>query len=244
MYLKIVSFNVEGLRDVKKRSDIFEHFKESIYDIICLQETHITPELHIQIQNEWGYISHWNPGTNWSAGVAILINNKQDIAFIQTKTDNSGRIISLEIKFNDNIYQIINIYSPTTSQNRPKFYTTLKNFLQPNKNIILTGDFNMVENEDLDRIYQDKNTQHILGKVQLKQLLTEHELFDSYRYKNKHKRVYTWVSFNKESRFYIDSMFYLGPQFYIRYSCFFKIHLSQTSKKHSPIIQIQNNFSK
>ena len=135
MYLKIVSFNVEGLTDVKKRSDIFEHFKESIYDIICLQETHITPELHIQVQNEWGYISHWNPGTNRSAGVAILINNKQDIEFIQWRNDNNGRIISLEIKLNYNIYQIINIYSPTTPQNRPQFYTELANFLPPNKNI-------------------------------------------------------------------------------------------------------------
>ncbi len=38
----ISTLNCRGLRDAKNRKRVFEYFKEKMYDIIMLQETHST----------------------------------------------------------------------------------------------------------------------------------------------------------------------------------------------------------
>ena len=39
--IKLVSLNVRGLRNAKKRRSLFYLFKRDKYDVVCLQETHL-----------------------------------------------------------------------------------------------------------------------------------------------------------------------------------------------------------
>ena len=50
--LKIISLNVRGLRNKKKRRTLFRKFKSDKYDIICLQETYLSKKDIYDIRNE------------------------------------------------------------------------------------------------------------------------------------------------------------------------------------------------
>jgi len=52
--LKILSLNVRGLRNTVKRKNLFRHFKENKYDIVCIQESHVTKCVVELWKREWG----------------------------------------------------------------------------------------------------------------------------------------------------------------------------------------------
>jgi exonuclease III len=77
MTLSLVTINVNGLRDKKKRDLVFNWLVAKQIDVICLQETHSTKDDLIRWQNEWkncgGGNSFFNCGTGDSRGVGILL---------------------------------------------------------------------------------------------------------------------------------------------------------------------------
>ena len=81
--------------------------------------------------------------------------------------DKEGRILSLNFSIEKQNYQIINIYAPTRNSEKPKFYKTLKNYIDSKQNLILGGDFNLVEDTLLDRKGGNPNKTHTLGLDQL-----------------------------------------------------------------------------
>ena len=73
--IDIISANVRGLRQQFKRIDLFEYFKKSKTDIICLRETHLVHKDLNTLNKEWN-IEYFIAGNSTnSRGVAILINN-------------------------------------------------------------------------------------------------------------------------------------------------------------------------
>ena len=53
--LKVMTFNVRGLRDKKKRRSIFRHLHVKYPDsIVIMQETHSSIEVENTWANEWG----------------------------------------------------------------------------------------------------------------------------------------------------------------------------------------------
>lgn len=70
--LKFISMNVRGLKNVKKRRSLFSIFKREEYDIIGLQETHLTKNDRNSILREWGPNFHMSEGTNHSKGIGPL----------------------------------------------------------------------------------------------------------------------------------------------------------------------------
>ena len=76
--------------------------------------------------------------------------------------DKEGRILSLNFSIEKQKYQILNIYAPTRNSEKTKFYKTLKNYIDPKQNLILGGDFIMVEDIILDRKGGNPNITHTL----------------------------------------------------------------------------------
>ena len=74
----IASLNVNGMQNPIKRNRIFKHFKNTNIDIICLQETHIEQKDFALTKSEWKDTLHWNPGTNNSCGVGIILNSHKN----------------------------------------------------------------------------------------------------------------------------------------------------------------------
>ena len=61
--------NVRGLRNKRKRKSLFYEFKKGNYDIIGIQDTHLTINDKENICHEWGANLYMSPGTNKSKGI-------------------------------------------------------------------------------------------------------------------------------------------------------------------------------
>jgi exonuclease III len=74
------TFNVNGLRDNRKRELVFNWLVSKKYDCICLQETHCTGVDINRWKSEWktqgGGASAWLCGSSESNGVAILLSKR------------------------------------------------------------------------------------------------------------------------------------------------------------------------
>ena len=92
-----------------------------------------------------------------ASGVALLLRENSDIDIISSYRDQKGSILKTMLQFEEEIFQIINIYAPTNTSVRKTFYITLQNIIEKNKNTILAGDFNMIENLSLDRLGGNPN---------------------------------------------------------------------------------------
>ena len=122
MNVSIATINGNGLRNDKKRYNIFNWVSNLNYDIICLQETHSTDQ-EIQLwSTQWkkmrGNNSFWNNGLNDSRGVAILTTSKFKHDIIQTKQDDNGRMIACSFTSDTNTFNVVNIYAPNIPNDR------------------------------------------------------------------------------------------------------------------------------
>lgn len=104
--------------------------------------------------------------------MAILFKKGVEIGPITLIKDNEGKILSLFFIFEKQIFQIINLCAPTNPSLRNKFY---KNYLKQtnnssNQNLILAGDFNMVEDLFLDRQGGAPCNSHIIGLTDLQKI--------------------------------------------------------------------------
>ena len=104
-------------------------------EIAFLQETHSTPEASKKWKKEWLGKSIWHSGTTPKAsGVAILFKTNLEIEIVQTQKDKDGQILNCIIKFEDDTYQLINIYAPTKPDQSNFFYKNLQNDQKRSKN--------------------------------------------------------------------------------------------------------------
>lgn len=77
--ISLLSYNVNGLRDEKKRRKIFNYLHEHKFTIVCMQETHSSEEVEKVWSNEWGGKIFFAHGTSNSKGTAILFNRQIDV---------------------------------------------------------------------------------------------------------------------------------------------------------------------
>ena len=195
----------------KKRNKLFKILINKNMNIILLQETHSTNKLINKWEKEWFGKSFWNSGKiTKSSGVAILLKKDLNIKTYNILKDEEGRILSLNFSIEKQNYQIINIYAPTKNFEKPKFYHHLKRYIDTKQNLILGGDFNMVEDILLDRKGGNPNNTHILGLDHLTKIKQTNNLTDIWRKENPDKGLFTFHNKNQQilsriDRFYIKS---------------------------------------
>ena len=127
-----------------------------------------------------------------ASGVAILLRENLDRDIISSYRDQNGSILKTMLQFEEEIFQIINIYAPTNTSVRKTFYITLQNVIEKNKNTILAGNFNMIENLSLDRLGGNPNKTHTIGIKSLNKIKNNHNLEDMWRRKNPYKKHFTY----------------------------------------------------
>ena len=196
--LSILSLNINGLNENKKRNNLFEKLSNKNIDIILLQDTHSTKQITEKWQKEWPGKSFWNSGEiTKSSGVAILTKNNLKIQINTINQDKQGRILSLNLTFEKQNYQILNIYAPTRNSEKLKFYKHLHKYIAINDNIILGGDFNNVEDLLLDRRGGNPNNTHLLGMQYLQKIKQKYNLTDIWRKQNPDKQLFTFHNNNQ-----------------------------------------------
>lgn len=190
--LKILTLNCRGLGDKNKRKDVFGHLREKNFSIYCIQDTHFTKKDLKYIRAQWGYNIFISPGTSDSRGVAILLNNNFEHKVINEDTDEKGNLMELTLEI-ENKYTItlISIYGP--NKDTPQFYVELNERLSKSEAdfTILCGDFNLVQNTDLD-YYNYKGVNNPKAREELIKLKQEHKLQDPWRILHPQHKRYTW----------------------------------------------------
>ena len=193
--LEIVSFNVRGIRDRRKRRTIFRHMhvKYSKH-IVFLQETHSSKEDENKWRAEWGADIYFAHGDKSSRGVCALFPRNFGGEIVQAISEHDGRTILLSIVFQNLCIQLVGIYAPTQSNDKEQtcYFSTLKNALHNvdySQPMILCGDMNVhMSADDTDHVrYRNSESCKIVREI-----MFEHNLIDVWRYLNPAKKMYTW----------------------------------------------------
>jgi exodeoxyribonuclease-3 len=162
--MKIISWNVNGIRAVAKKGFI-AFLRAAKPDILCLQEIKISDSARNETEFDFaGYTEYWNcaerPGYS---GTAILVRaGLGGVAGVKNgfglkKFDAEGRVQTLETAK----FYLLNIYFPNANRElsrlpyRLEFNEALLKYikkLEKVKPVIVTGDFNVAHQEiDLAR---------------------------------------------------------------------------------------------
>ena len=126
----ILTYNCKGLQQKSKRNKMFNYIHDKIHNgFIFLQETLSTPECEDKWKKEWGGDMYFSHGTSNSIGAAIIFSKNFNMDLIKFSTDTSGRIVILEVVFNDNKYLLVNLYNDNNETNQLKTLATLAKLL-------------------------------------------------------------------------------------------------------------------
>ena len=150
--LRILSYNCRGLKDWHKRDLLLKELNENAVDVCYLKETHCSSKFTANNWNrKWGGTFFWSFGSNRSKGVGIWIRSGLNLKSISTDKDSEGRLLFILIKINNVTIRLANIYAPVIPSERRLFFNSLHHYLVGNCPVILGGDFNCVQNINLDK---------------------------------------------------------------------------------------------
>lgn len=189
--IKISSTNVRGMHDFQKRRDLLHHLRQKKFQIYCLQDTHFTENLEPYICAEWGGQILFSSNTSNSRGVCILFNNDFEYKILKDKHDINGNFIALDLEIEGKRVTLINIYGP--NEDSPTFYMKIVDIIEEfeNDTCIICGDFNLVQNQELDT----HNYIHInnpRAKEFVLNMKEDYNLVDPFRELNDEMKRYTW----------------------------------------------------
>jgi exodeoxyribonuclease-3 len=210
--MKIISFNVNGIRAIIQKSFV-EDMKKVDADIICLQETKATVEQVKEVAKAVdGYHVFANEAERKGySGTAILTKHVPiSVTYYIGKEehDNEGRITCAEFEE----YFLITAYVPNSGSELARlgyrqtwdkeFLGYLKN-LEKTKPVIVCGDFN-VAHKAIDLARPKENYNKAAGFMQEEidgmDAFTSNGLVDAFRAKNGDEIKYSWWSYRAGAR--------------------------------------------
>ena len=212
----MLSLNVRGLRNRVKRRSIFCFLKDQNCDVYFLQETYSEPNDEISWRSEWGGDIFFSHGSLHSRGVCILLNPSLNYTFENSHKDQIGRIISIDLNFNENKLSLCNIYAPNDQRQQQVFLHNLSTFLMSNtdiENLLIGGDWN-VSLQAIDK-KGGSPWKPTASRDQLVTMMKEFDLVDAFRTKYPNKKSYTYES--KALKLYSRIDFFLLPQHQIHW---------------------------
>ncbi len=211
--MKIISWNVNGIRAVAKKN-FFNDLKQMAPDILCLQETKAQDD---QVAETLADISDYYIFSNSAekrgySGTTILSktnpkNISRNIGI--TGHDREGRVLCLEY---DKFF-LVNVYVPNSGSALKRldyrqewdlaFFDYLKN-LEKAKPVIVCGDFN-VAHKPIDLTHPKANYNKYAGYMQAEidgmDRFTQNGLVDTFRYFYPDKtQAYSWWSYRAGAR--------------------------------------------
>ena len=211
MGLHVITYNANGLLDTRKRQEVFELARAKNVDILILQETHVHCQKEAaKFEKDWGLKGYWSYGiSNKQCGVGILFNSQLQHKVTGFNYDSVGRYIVINLTIGEQQFCIINVYAPNNIKERKIFFNGLDRHLTGRKQFILTGDFNCVENLQLDKVGGDPESGS-KGAGILKNLCSTFNLVDVFQKKHPQSKEYKYISTSYDvrsrlDRFYISS---------------------------------------
>lgn len=208
--MKLMSWNVNGLRALMKKIDINTYVQETEADILCLQETKVQ-DGQVSLQPE-GYHAYWNYAVKKGySGTAVFSKEKPLHVFYGLGIDDhdqEGRVITLEF---ENVF-VVNCYTPNAKRGleridyRLQWEADFKDYLQKldrKKPVILCGDLNVAHREiDLKNPKANrKNAGFSEQEREAFSALLNAGFTDSFRYLYPDREgAYSWWSYRTNAR--------------------------------------------
>ena len=191
--VNVATLNVKGLLNVNSQFTLKQFCFSHNVDILFLQETHVH---NLKIAKTLDtYFDHfkcfWNFGTNLSRGTAIFISHSLDFSVVKYHRDLDGRFQFVDVLIDGIPFRLINIYAPNNNVLRKEFFDDIYPFIMSKNMKILGGDFNCIDNPSIDKKGGniEKGT---YGCSKIKNIVTDFELFDVYRFLYPDKVNTTW----------------------------------------------------
>lgn len=208
--MKIVSWNVNGLRSVYSKGFI-EWFEKENADIVCLQEIKANEnQLSYELTRPKSYYAYFNSAQKKGYSGVTVYSKKEPISVNKelglSTFDKEGRILELEFEQ----FILMNLYIPHGGRDKSKliykiavYEELLKKLNQiRDKQIILAGDLNIAHKEiDLARPKGNLNNIKFtpLEREQINNLVDE-GFADTFREFNKEEGNYTWWPHMRNAR--------------------------------------------
>ena len=190
--LNVITCNVNGLADVKKRRQIFRYLHEQQVDIVFMQETHSTPAKEKMLKAEWGGRILFDHGNNKARGCCIMFDRNLDLRVQKVEKSKEGRFIIAQIKINNKDMVLTNIYAPNTDD--PEFFikvlAKLESYEEDFK--LIGGDLNLWLDKDNDVKSLKVHVQETNSARLMNEFLEENDWVDVWRVFNSDKTEYTW----------------------------------------------------
>ncbi|PID28685.1 MAG: exodeoxyribonuclease III [Candidatus Cloacimonadota bacterium] len=155
--MKIISWNVNGLRAVIKKN-FFEYIKDENPDIIGLQETKLgESQIPAEIEALADYHKYWSFAEKKGYSGTLLLTKKKPNSAVtsvgESWFDDEGRIIRAD--FDD--FVLFNVYFPNGQMNDErltfkmdfydKFLALMNEIRDSGKNVMVMGDYNTAHKE-------------------------------------------------------------------------------------------------
>ncbi len=206
--MKLVSWNVNGIRAVQKKG-FNEYVQKENPDVLCLQEVKATKEQAGEIMK--GYHSFWNSAQKKGYSGTAIFSKKEPINVTYgiglEEHDTEGRVITAE--FDD--YHVLTVYTPNAQRGltrldyRLKWDEVFRDFvknLEKKKPVIFCGDLNVAHNEiDIAHPNSNRNNPGFTDAERNSfSKLLDTGFVDSFRHFNKDPHQYSWWSYMFNAR--------------------------------------------
>ena len=194
--VNLLSLNVRGLRDCKKRREIFNWLKthhQGKRSFVLLQETHSSDSDNETWETEWGSKILYSHGTNNSRGVALLFPHKSEYTVEGYASDDDGRRLIVHLENQGCKLTIVNVYAPTQdcASEQGNFYKDLQSELEDLdlNHTVIGGDLNIYLSTQDKYLGIDSDDRIV---HEFKNTLDNLDMIDIWRVKNPDTRRYTW----------------------------------------------------
>ena len=180
---------------MEKRKALLIWLQKQNADVIFLQETYSSKEIENNWRRQWKGPMFFAHGSNHSCGVLVLIKDGLEFDMKSKLADDNGRYILLDVTVQGSNYILGNIYAPNKTKEQCSFFEDLQQKLYDfvtcqNQRIIIGGDFNVVNDPDLDcsgGVPKVKESSKILDDICL-----NYDLIDIWRIRNPEIKLFTW----------------------------------------------------
>lgn len=217
--MKIIVWNVNGIRSLLKKKDLDQLIQTNDPDIFCMSEIKISSmDIKKEVDERLKQFKYhyWSKSDNRDgySGTAILckkkpLSCKYGLNYKDKNIDEEGRVICLEYKS----YYILHVYTPNSGHALQRLKWRVEEWdiafqnyvkeLSKKKNIIICGDLNVAK-EDID-LKNPKTNHKTAGftdeeRKSFNNLLDDCNLIDTYRYLYPNKIEYSFWSYMRKSR--------------------------------------------
>lgn len=125
--LSVISWNVQGLNRMTKRTACLEYIDSKHIDIALIQESHLTKESVNSFSNAKYEVVASSSADDKTKGVLVVIRHSLNINIIDTGNDMEGRIAYIKADISNLKVVFVSAYAPANYDKT--FFSILTNML-------------------------------------------------------------------------------------------------------------------